>query len=356
MRDWLLLITLLNFSILQIMKRITIKDLAKLMSLSTSTVSRALSGHPDISESTKKRVRIVAEEFNYTANLHARFFRKNKSGLIALILPEVNMFFSPNLIKSINKTIATSKYSLIVFLSNDILKKEKEIIKQCLSWAVEGVLISLSKETNDLNHLDALTQAEIECVLLDKTLENQHYPTVTIDDTEASYKAVSYLIKNNHQNILGIFGDPNFRISKDRIKGYIKAMEENNLPVLENNMISVNESSDLDSILPTTLKKNNKISAIYTMSDELLVKSHYHINKSGLSIPDNISIISISDGIYPHLAYPKITHVKDSGSKMGRNACKLLFHLIKETTKPINSELFISTKLIELESVGTRSI
>ena len=120
------------------MKRVTIKDLAKLLNLSTSTVSRALSDHPDISEATKKRVRAAAEEFNYTANVHARFFRQQHSGLIALVLPEVNMFFTPSLIKGINNVIAASGYSLITFLTNDSYKREKEIIKQCLNWAVEG--------------------------------------------------------------------------------------------------------------------------------------------------------------------------------------------------------------------------
>lgn len=333
------------------MKRVTIKDLAKLLNLSTSTVSRALSDHHDISDATKAKVRKVADELNYTTNVHARFFRKQHSGLIALILPEINMFFTPNLIKGINKTIASSKYSLITFLSNDSYKKEKEIIKQCLSWAVEGVLISLSKETQNLNHLEALTKSDIKCVLLDKALENEQYPAVTIDSTDASYQAVSYLIQKGHQHILGVFGNPNFNITQERIKGYEKAMKENNLPILKENIISVNNSSDLDFILPPILNHNKNISAIFTMSDELLAKSLYHTNTLGLSVPHDISIISISDGVYPYLAYPKITHIKDSGSKMGRNACKFLLNTIAESSKKMGSGLLISTKLVELDSV-----
>ncbi len=171
------------------MKRVTIKDLAKLLNLSTSTVSRALSDHPDISQATKARVRSVAEEFNYTTNVHARFFRKQHSGLIALILPEINMFFTPNLIKGINKTIDHSKYSLIIFQTEDSYEKEVKVIKQCLSWAVEGVLISLSKETYNLQHLEPLNKSNINCVLLDKTIENDTHPTVTIDSASASYQA-----------------------------------------------------------------------------------------------------------------------------------------------------------------------
>ncbi|MFK8101497.1 MAG: LacI family DNA-binding transcriptional regulator [Saprospiraceae bacterium] len=333
------------------MKRVTIKDLAKILNLSTSTVSRALSDHPDISESTKNKVRLAAKEFNYTTNVHARFFRNQHSGLIALILPEINMFFTPNLIKGINKTISSSKYSLIMFLTNDSYKKEKEIITQCLSWAVEGVLISLSKETYDLNHLEPLTNANIKCVLLDKALENEDFPAVTIDSTQASYQAISHLIEKGHQNILAIFGNPNFNISQERIKGYEKALTEHGIPILKENIISVDKSADLDFILPPILNHNKKITAIFTMSDELLAKSLYHINALGLSIPEDIAIISISDGEYPYLTYPQISHVKDSGSKMGKNACNFLLEAISEPTKLRPSELLVSTKLIKLQSV-----
>lgn len=333
------------------MRRITIKDLAQMLSLSTSTVSRALSDHPDISEATKSRVRTVAEEFNYTTNVHARFFRNQNSGLIALILPEINMFFTPNLIKGINKMIVSSNYTLITFLSNDSYKREKEIVKQCLNWAVEGVLISLSKETIDLNHLKPLSKSNIKCVLLDKALENENFPAVTIDSTEASYQAVSYLIKKEHRNILGVFANPNFNISQERIRGYEKAMKEHNIPILKENIISVNKSTDLDFILPPILNHNKEISAIFTMSDELLAKSLYHINALELSIPKDISIISISDGDYPYLTHPQISHIKDSGSKMGRSACKFLLDSISKPSKNYNSGLLVTTKLIELQSV-----
>lgn len=324
-----------------------------MLSLSTSTVSRALSDHPDISETTKKRVRSAAEEFNYTTNIHARFFRKQHSGLIALVLPEINTFFTPGLIRGINKAIATSNYSLITFLSNDSYKREKEIIRQCLSWAVEGVLISLSNETHDLSHLAPLSQAKIECVILDKTLENEKYPSVVIDSVDASYQAVSHLIEEGHRNILGIFGNPALNISQNRLKGYKKALHENNIPLLEENIIFVDKSPNLDFILPPILYHNKKLTAIFTMSDELLAKSIYHLAKLGYSIPKDISIISISDGIYPYLVHPQISHIKDSGNKMGKLAASVLLNRIEGNIEDQNSRIISKTKLIRLESIRT---
>ena len=333
------------------MKRITIKDLAKLLNLSTSTVSRALSDHPDISTETKMRVRKLAEEFNYTTNLHARLFRKQNSRLIALILPEINMFFSPKLIEGINSVITSSKYSLITFLSNDSYEREKEIVEQCLAWAVEGVMVSLSSETLSIDHLLPFSRSDVKCVLLDRTLEQEVFSTVQMDGIEASGKAVSHLIQEGHRNILGLFGTTKLKITQDRIQGYIKAMQEHNIPLLEENIITVERSSELDSILPAVLNHNKHISAIFTMSDELLAKCYFHINALGMSIPQDISIVSISDGIFPQLIYPKITHVRDSGSKLGRKTCNFLIDLLSESKSTGSKQLKVPTKLIELDSV-----
>ena len=322
-----------------------------MLSLSTSTVSRALSDHPDISIKTKNRVKEIAEEFNYTTNIHARFFRSQHSRLIALILPELNMFFTPNLIKGINKTIDSSNYSLITFISNDSLKKEKEILKQCMSWAVEGILISLSKETNNLSHLEPIKKADIKCVLMDRTKADEYFPSVTIDSAEASYKAVSTLISKGRKNILGIFANSNLKITQERLIGYKRALTENNIPILEENIITVDKSKDLDFILPTVFNFNKKINAIFTMTDELLSKSLFHINSAGLSIPSDVSVISISDGVFPYLSFPKISHVKDSGNKMGKSACSYLLDLIANKTSNSNKGLTISTKLVELDSI-----
>ncbi|MEM9921034.1 MAG: LacI family DNA-binding transcriptional regulator [Bacteroidota bacterium] len=334
------------------MKRVTIKDLAKMLNLSTSTVSRALSDHPDISEATKRKVNLVAEELNYTTNIHARLFRKQNSGLVALVLPEMNMFFTPSLIKGINKTIAETNYSLITFLSNDDYQQEKEIIKQCLNWAVEGVLISLSKETKNLQHLAPLSKAKIHCVLLDKSLENEHFHSITIDSIDAAYQAVSYLLKKGHQNILGIFGNPALTITQERIKGYKKALQERQLPIPEENIISIQDNRNLDFILPPILRHNKAITAIFTMSDELLSKSLYHLNKMGFSIPEDISVISISDGIYPYIVHPKITHIKDSGDKMGESSVGLLLDSIAGKLDKPNAKILVPTKLVELESTA----
>lgn len=333
------------------MKRITIKNIAEMLNLSPSTVSRALSDHPDISEQTKNRVRATAAEFNYTTNIYASLFRKKRSGIIALIISDVNMFYTHQIIKGVNEVINDSKNSLMIFLSNDSYAREEEIVRQCISWSVEGILISLSKETKNLDHLSLLKSTGIECVLYDKTLKNDQFPCVTINNEEASYQAVAHLIKHGHKNILGIFGNPNYQISKERESGYRKAMKEHNLPIVNENIISTDNVSNLEFILPPILNHNHKLTAIFTMTDELLSKSFSLARSLNKEIPKDLAIISISDGSYPYLAHPKITHIKDSGIEMGRRAGLFLLDKINKTGDFNLNQITLNTNLVNLSSV-----
>jgi len=333
------------------MKRITIKDLSKMLNLSTSTISRALSDHPDISDATKKRVKTVAKELNYTTNMHARFFRKQHSGLIALILPEVNMFYTPNLIKGVNRIIDSSKYSLIIFLSNDELEKEAELIKQCIGWAVEGVLLSISKETENITHLKPLLESEVKTIIIDRILEKEGCHSLQMDSELASYNATKHLIDNGHKEILGVFGGSHLEHSINRVNGYKRALIDHNIQIKEENILLVNNSNDLNLILPPILKNNQDLTAIFTMSDELLSYCLFNLKKANLNIPSDVSIVAISDGKYPLLCYPKVSHIEDSGQRVGETAVKQLISMI-EGEKDIPKHRKLSSKLIQLDSVA----
>lgn len=333
------------------MSKITIKDIAKLTGLSASTVSRALADHPDISEHTRNKVKEVAAHFEYQKNIYASFFRNNKSGLISLILPEINMFYFPNLIKSINKIITPLNYNLIISLTNNNSKTESELIEKCINWSVEGVLISLSKETKDLEFLRKLQKFDIPCVLIDKTKACKEFTTVTINNFDSSYDATNYLLQKGHNKILGIFGSKDYSITTERIEGFNQALKNSGIATDNENIIAVENSADVELILPELLRKQ-LFSAIFTMSDELLAKCIYVINKSGLRIPDDISIITISDGVYPYLVNPNITHIKDSGSKLGKMAANTLLNMINKKNEKEIEKIYVGTRLVELNSVN----
>lgn len=329
------------------MKRIGIKDLAKLLSLSPSTVSRALADHMDISLSTKERVRAAAREFNYLPNLHARYFRQKNSGLIALVLPEFNMFFIPALMDGINSILETSGYSIIMFFSNNNFIKEQEIINHCLSWVVDGVLISVSTDTSDCSHLTMLKDAGIPFVMLDKVIETNEFNAVTIDDKLAAFNATNHLIEKDKKNLIGIFGNPSLEITKKRVAGFKQALQSHHLAISDYDIVYIHRDTSDSNMLIEKLR-TTPYDAAFIMSDELLMITYPHLVKYHL-YPGQISIVSVSDGKLPYQLYPAITHIKHSGYEVGQLAAKMLIESIRGEHKI--TQLNIPTTLISLDSV-----
>lgn len=320
-----------------------------MLSVSVSTVSRALSDHPDISLETKTRVREVAQKFNYLPNLHARFFRKKNTRMIALILPEFNRFFIPDLIKGIQQYADALGYKLIIFQSGNQFETEAEIIKYCLSWVVEGVLISLSDDTGSLDHLKILKDSKIPVVLLDKVMSSPEYPTVTIDGFEAAYTATSAILRRDRKNILGVFGHENLSITKDRFKGFMAALEDHGLPATDHSFLKIKNIQHAKSLL-TEKTNSQRYDGLFFMTDELLVHGMNHFLKLGLQIPNDLSIVAISDGTSPHFLFPPVSHIFHSGYQIGKAACQLLIHHIQDEDLEVR-HLLEGTNLIDLGSI-----
>lgn len=330
--------------------RATIKDLAKALNVSVSTVSRALSNHPDVSEETRKRVQELAQMLHYSPNLQAKYLRTHSSGIVALILPEINMFFTPELMNGVNHFLEEEGYSLMVLLSDNSLAKEQKLINYCVKLAVDGVMVSLSKETDSLSHLEELTLSGIPTILLDRVLKSSLYPTISINGEDAAYNAATYLIEKGHKNVLGLFGYPGLQITKLRIKGFQKAFEEKGIKLETSRIITIDDVKKIDDVLDIILSIK-ELSAIFTMSDELLAKIYHFLLKYKYEIPDDISLVSISDGELPYHLYPRTTHILHSGYNTGFRAASSLMKLIRKEELPTwNYEL--QTQLIELGSVG----
>lgn len=326
------------------MKRLGIKELAKLLSLNPSTVSRALADHPDIKPETRERVKAAAIEFNYQPNLHARFFRKRSSGLIAVILPSYNMFFIPNLLDAINEHLKNEGYGMIVFFSNLDLNKEKEIINHCMSWLVDGVIIGLASSHTD--HLRQLTDAGIPFVIIDNSSDYvDPYSTVSIDNKAAAYRATEYLIKKDKKNILGVLGSQNHIKTQQRLDGFKLCLLDHNVTFSEYDIV-YNE--------PDFNKLENKLrstpyNGIFIMNDELLL-STYPILLKNRQIPGNISIITISDGVLPIQLFPKISHIRYSGYELGIISSAFLLKYVKKLKSHSEIEhLYASSELVEFD-------
>jgi len=202
------------------MGRITIKDIAKLLEVNPSTVSRALKDHPDIGKATKEKIQQVAKELGYQPNYQAIRFRQNKSGLIGLIIPEMGMFFFPSIIQAIEEITKKNGYNLIIFQSNDSLIKEKENALICQNFGLDGLLVCLFTDS---------LQAKIPVVFFDKVIQKKEVPSVVINDQMASYTAINHLARKGYKKISGVFGNPNLEITQSRKKGFLAALAKHQL-------------------------------------------------------------------------------------------------------------------------------
>ena len=309
------------------MKRITIKDLADLLQISTSTVSRALSNHPDISDAVKKRVKEAAETFNYIPNDFAINFRKKSTKVIGLIIPKMSMFFIPSIIEGISAKFNKEGYKFFILSSEESLEIEKENLQTCANSRVDGVLISLTSKTQDFAHFKKLDDLGIPVVLFDKSLSEQKYDQVVFNNEKDAEECAKKLVHYQCKNILAIFGDKDLEITEKRKKSFQNYL--NNYSEINYKSIFCNSAEMVKEKLEIILEYE-KFDGIFAMSDETLAGLNYALKIRGLSAKP-YKIIAISEGIFPKYLNPHYEFIKNDGIKMGMMASSILLEKIKNS-------------------------
>ena len=309
------------------MKRITIKDLADLLQISTSTVSRALSNHPDISDAVKKRGKEAAETFNYIPNDFAINFRKKSSKVIGLIIPKMSMFFIPSIIEGISAKFNKEGYQFFILSSEESLEIEKENLQTCANSRVDGVLISLTSKTQDFAHFKKLDDLGIPVVLFDKSLSEQKYDQVVFNNEKDAEECAKKLVHYQCKNILAIFGDKDLEITEKRRKSFENYL--NNYSEINYKSIFCDSAEMVKEKLEIILEYE-KFDGIFAMSDETLAGLNYALKIRGLSAKP-YKIIAISEGIFPKYLNPHYEFIKNDGIKMGMMAASILLEKIKNS-------------------------
>jgi LacI family transcriptional regulator len=333
------------------MSRITIKDIARLLGINVSTVSRALTNHPNVNADTRQRVIELANEMGYMPNTLAVNLRRRHSGLVALLISEINMFFVPSVIRAIEEQMRLNGYRLLILQSKDSYEAEAENLKICRQLAVEGILVSLSAETQELKHFDAIFEEGIPVVFFDKVPAGD-YNSVRIDDAKTACNATDYLVQQGHKHICGLFGLPSLRITGERLKGFRKRLATSGLIADPNLELFAANSQLASTMLLQLLQQNKHATALFAMSDELLVGAVQAAEEAGLKVPYDFSIICISDGSAPNFYSPRISHLHHSGYEIGLAASKRLLDLITEGINQPPQQIELECHLVTLHSVG----
>jgi LacI family transcriptional regulator len=317
---------------------VTIKDIARALGISTSTVSRALRDSYEISPETKKMVLECAEKLNYKPNPIALSLKERRSRSIGVVVCEIaNNFFS-QVINGIESIAYDRGYNVIISQSRESYDREVIDLQYLASRGVDGLLISLSTETNDLSHLNALHEKGLPVVLFDRISEDINTHKVVVDNFKGAYDATEFLIKNGHTRIAVITNSEFLSITHERLAGYKEAMAANGLTINENYIQHCFYGGmlfeEIEDAVNNLLTQDQKPEAIFTTSDKLTTGSLKTLKRRGVKVPLDISLVGFSNTDIAELLDPPLTVIRQPASEMGKAATELLLQLV-ESKRPI---------------------
>lgn len=307
---------------------VTIKDIAKTLEISVSTVSRALKDHPDISPATKNMVKAFAEKVNYRPNALALSLRQSKTFTIGIIIPEIVHHFFSSVISGIEELAYASGYKVIICQSNEDCEREKVVLQALLDSRVDGILVSLSKTTRDFKHFQALLEDEIPIVFFDRVSLELATDRVVADDFEGARIATNHLINIGRTNILHLAGPQNLLIGANRKNGYLEALKERNVPVNEDFILHCDSREDTLELQPKILELAPHINGIFAVNDTTAITAMQILQRNGYRIPEDIAVVGFGDGPNADIAYPSLTTVEQKGFEIGKEASRLLLYRI----------------------------
>jgi len=337
--------------------KITIKDIAKELGVSTSTVSKALKDSHEISESTKAKIKAFANFYHYKPNSLALKLRSQKTMVIGVIIPEIVHHFFSKVIQGIEKIANQRGYNIMICVSNESYDKELLNIEMLANGSVDGLLISISKETQkigDFNHLNELIENEVPFVLFDRIDKSINCDKVIIDDEGGAYKATKFLLEQNCKKIALITTPDYVTVGKLRNNGYVKALQKHGLKKDLSIIVKIENLDDDHDGIYNQIKKlifvKNPPDGIFAVNELYAALAMKIAKERGLNIPEDIKIIGFTDGIISEFSSPSLTTVAQHGFTMGKQAAELLINRIENKIKDNFQTQVISTTITVRES------
>lgn len=337
------------------MKEITLKEIASKLGISITTVSKALKNYPDVSEKTRNAVLELAKSLHFTPNSFAVNLRTKESKTIGLVIPEVVHHFFSNVINGIIEEAEKNDYLVIIVQSNESLELEKKQIELLLSKRVDGIIMSLSNESNADEHIKDIMRREIPLVMFDKISKLIPCSKVIINDQKAAFAATEHLINKGCKKIAHFRGPVNPQNAIDRFLGYKKALEKNEL-IYDQKLVYTCKNVTFEegrAFAKQLHEEHPDVDGIFAVTDLVAVGALDYFNEVGIKVPEDIKIIGFSNWFMSQVITPKLSTIDQPSFEMGVESFKLLLEElvhkreIKEY-KPKTIEL--ETSIIERES------
>ena len=329
-------------------KQVTIKDIAQKLGISTSTVSRALKDHPDISLKTREAVQELAKILGYKPNLIALNLKHSRTNTIGVVVPEVEHYFFSTILNGIEEVAYKGNFSVMVFQSNESYMREVLIVQTLLANRVDGVLASFSKNTHDYAHFEQLIDNEIPLVFFDRVKDDMHADSVIVDDYSGAQSAVNHLISQGCERIAFYSAPQHLMIGKNRLEGYKAALEKNNIPFNPDLVYACDTFDEAQKVSRSVLKKQDRPDAIFAVNDLTAIGAMKIAKQLGLNIPEDIKFVGFENSRSASICEPELTTVDQFGFELGKKATELLLKRINTPTFDYKTEKqVVKTQLIQ---------
>jgi LacI family transcriptional regulator, galactose operon repressor len=333
-------------------KEVTIYDIADKLNVSIATVSRALKDDKVVNKKTKKKIFDLAEKMNYRSNRFASNLRNPKTETIGVIVPRLNSNFMSSVIAGIESVANSEGYNLIISQSSEEVEKEIASAKTMFNNRIDGLLVSLAYNTEDISHFNIFHKKNIPLIFFDRVMDQQHHANIAIDNKRAAYEATTHLIEQGCKNIVHITAIPKQNVYKDRLDGYQQALADNNLKFNEKNVIMSNLSMEAGTAAKDTIMQMKTLpDGVFVSNDNCAVGCMLALKQHGIRIPEDIAFVGFNNDPVSKVIEPNLTTINYSGYEMGEvSARNLINHLNGKAVMNVTSTIILRSEILIRES------
>jgi len=325
----------------------TIVDIAQQLGISKSTVSRALTGHPNVNSKTRQRVLDLAEQLDYQRNQLAISLLTSQTRTIGIIVPEFLSFFFPKVIIGAQEVLAEAGYNVVICHSNESYETEVTNARALMASRVDGLLVSHTKDTRNFDHFRIFQRKGIPVVFFNRVCEDMSVSKVTVDDYEGAFRAVEHLIQTGRRRIAHLAGPDSLPNSRHRLNGYRDALRHYQIPEEAELVISYDLTLEKANIYVNhLLNLPQPPDALFAVNDPTAIEALKVIKGRGLRIPDDIAIVGFSNDPASALVEPGLTTVAQPVSEIGQQSARLLLRQLATEAGAEPETVVLPTELI----------
>jgi LacI family transcriptional regulator len=341
-------------------KEITIYDIAKHLNISATTVSRGLKDHPTINKNTRKKIAEAARYLGYRSNTFASSLRSKKTFTIGVIVPRLNSYFMSSVLAGMEDAASRENYNLIISQSLENAEKEVANAHTMFNKRVDGLLVSLAYDTENITHFEPFFKKNIPVIFFDRIYSHSDSTSIVIDNYKAAYDVTKHLIDQGCKRIMHLGGNMLRNVYSERLRGYKQALRDHNLPFDEKKLLFISKLNEEAGTKAAEhiLKMASKPDAVFSSNDTAAVYCMMKLKEAGIRIPADIAFAGFNNDPISKIIEPNLTTVNYSGYDVGEATVNSLINHLKgiSSIKTTNTIILRSDLVIRTSSLKNKSL